>query len=73
MGLVPAHSVVDWRLPVPWYWTDDIARLLVASGRISDEAANTMASVPVAFRRQEPTIESAAQGLIDDDEIPLAA
>jgi hypothetical protein len=58
---------------VPWYWTDDIARVLIESGRISNEAASSMLSVPTAFRREEPSIESATQGLLDDDEIPLAA
>jgi hypothetical protein len=30
-------------------------------------------SVPTAIRREEPSIEAAAQALLDDDEIPLAA
>jgi hypothetical protein len=32
-----------------------------------------MLSVPAAIRRDEPSIEVAAQALLDDEEIPLAA
>jgi hypothetical protein len=32
-----------------------------------------MLSVPIAIRRDEPSIEAAAQALVDDGEIPLAA
>jgi len=58
---------------VPWYWTDDIARALIEAGRINAEAVGAMLSVPTAIRRDESTIEAAAQALLDDDEIPLAA
>jgi hypothetical protein len=60
-------------LLVPWYWTDDIARRLIEAGRIKAEAVGLMLSVPTAIRRDETTIEAAAQALLDDDEIPLAA
>ncbi len=58
---------------MPWYWTDDIARALVEAGRISADVAAPMLSVPTAIRREESTIESAAEALVDDGEIPLAA
>lgn len=58
---------------MPWYWTDDLARVLLADGRINESVAVEMASVPVAYRRDEPTLEDAARALLDDDEIPLAA
>jgi hypothetical protein len=32
-----------------------------------------MLSVPTAIRREEATIETAAEALVDDGEIPLAA
>jgi hypothetical protein len=32
-----------------------------------------MLSVPAAIRRDESSIEAAAQALLDDEEIPLAA
>jgi hypothetical protein len=60
-------------LLVPWYWTDDIARALIEAGRLTVDAAGSMMSVPTAIRREEPSIEAAAQALLDDDEIPLAA
>lgn len=58
---------------MPWYWTDDIARTLLAAGGPGVDALGSMLSVPVAIRRDEPTIEAAAQALLDEDEIPLAA
>lgn len=61
------------RLLVPWYWTDDIANALIEAGRITTDAAGAMLSVPTAIRRDESNIEAAAQGLLDDEEIPLAA
>lgn len=58
---------------MPWYWTDDIARALIDAGRLTVDAARTLLSVPTAIRREEPSVEAAAQALFDDDEIPLAA
>ena len=58
---------------MPWYWTDDIARALIETGRLTVDAAGSMMSVPTAIRRDEPSIEAAALALLDDDEIPLAA
>jgi hypothetical protein len=58
---------------VPWYWTDDIARALIETGRISAEAAMPLLSVPTAIRRDESSLEAAATALVDDGEIPLAA
>ena len=61
------------RLAVPWYWTDDIARALIDSGRMDADASSPMPSMPVAIRREEPTIEAVVQALADEGEIPLAA
>lgn len=58
---------------MPWYWTDDLARILVANGDITERIASQISARPVAIRRLETTIESAAAGYLDDDEIPLAA
>jgi hypothetical protein len=60
-------------LLVPWYWTDDIARLLVETGRTTADVVGPMLSVPTAVRRDEASIEAVAQALLDDEEIPLAA
>lgn len=56
---------------MPWYWTDDLARVLAADGRIDETVAGKLIASPVAFRREETSVESAAQGLLDDEEIPL--
>jgi hypothetical protein len=58
---------------VPWYWTDDLARALIDAGRMTVESAGTMLEAPVALRRVESDLEAAAQAMLDDDEIPIAA
>jgi hypothetical protein len=58
---------------VPWYWTDDIARALMDSGRLSVESAGTMLASPVAVKRVEPDLDAVIQAMLDDDEIPIAA
>jgi hypothetical protein len=58
---------------VPWYWTDEVAPVLVANGSIDADLAATLTSIPVAHRSDLETIEDAAQELLDDGEIPLAA
>ncbi|MFP3882881.1 MAG: hypothetical protein ACLFRT_13585 [Actinomycetota bacterium] len=58
---------------MPWYWTDEIAPVLVAEGSIDSEKAAALTAMPVAHRSEHETIEDAAKQLLDDDEIPLAA
>ena len=58
---------------MPWYWSDDVARVLLADGRINSDTAASLITTPVAIRRPEADVESAAHGLQDDGEIPLAA
>ncbi len=58
---------------MPWYWTDEIAEVLRDKIRISEAEARRLAVVPIAIRRPEGDIVEAALGLLDDDEIPLAA
>lgn len=58
---------------MPWYWTDDLAKTLVVSGRINASTAQKIAARPVAIRRVETSVEAAANGCLEDDEIPLAA
>ncbi len=72
VGLVPS-AVFPGGATVPWYWTDDLGRILVSEGLISEHAAAQLETSPVAIRRAEPSIEEAALGMVDDDEIPLAA
>jgi hypothetical protein len=64
---------VIWRFAVPWYWTDDIARALIETGRLNAESARTMLAAPVALKRAEPDLDAAVQAMLDDDEIPIAA
>lgn len=58
---------------MPWYWTDELARALLADGRIEPDVAVRLTAVLVAVRRDETTVEAAASALADDDELPLAA
>ena len=58
---------------MPWYWSDDIARHLVATQKLDSDQAHIFIDRPVAIRRSETTLELAAAGLQEDDEIPLAA
>lgn len=58
---------------MPWYWTDDLARALLAEGAISPASAAELIAAPVAFRRNELTVGAAAMALLEDDEIPLLA
>jgi hypothetical protein len=64
---------VIWRFAVPWYWTDDIARALIETGRLTVESARSMLTAPVALKRGEPDLDTAVQAMLDDDEIPIAA
>ena len=58
---------------MPWYWTDDLAPLLVSQGKMTPEAAEEMSKSPVAIKRREATIDEAVEVMVEDDEIPLAA
>ena len=58
---------------MPWYWTDDLANIMVAQGLISDGVASQFASPLEAVRRDESDIEEVARAMAEDDEIPLAA
>lgn len=58
---------------MPWYWTDDLAKALLASGKIDETVAARMMTVPVALRSDRRTLQEAAEELAEDDEIPLAA
>lgn len=58
---------------MPWYWTDEVAPLLVARGSLDPETAATLVALPVAHRSERETLEEAATELMDDGEIPLAA
>jgi len=58
---------------MPWYWTDEVAPVLIANGSIDSEVATSLISLPVAHRSEQDTVEEAARELMEDGEIPLAA
>jgi hypothetical protein len=58
---------------MPWYWTDEVADVLLANGDIEPELAAHLIAMPVAYRSDHETIELATDELMDDGEIPLAA
>jgi hypothetical protein len=58
---------------MPWYWTDEVAPVLVANGSITDEVAAGLIAIPVAHRSEHDKVEDAVRDLLDDGEIPLAA
>lgn len=62
-----------WRCPMPWYWSDDVAGFLLAAGKIDTTVADQLARTPIAIRRSEADLETAALAMQDDNEIPLAA
>lgn len=56
---------------MPWYWTDEVAPVLVASGSIDSTTAAELSCLPVAYRSEKTTLEEAARELMEDGEIPL--
>lgn len=58
---------------MPWYWTDDVARILLADSRLDPETAQNMLNLPVAFRSEHDTLDDAARELAEEAEVPLAA
>lgn len=63
---------------MPWYWTDDLARILIDAGKVDPAHATKWISAPVAIRRGEEDSESVASSLLSEEEgedpsLPLAA
>lgn len=58
---------------MPWYWSDEIARILVDLEKLDLVRAANLTRSPVAFRCDSENLEAAALALLEDDEIPLAA
>jgi len=58
---------------MPWYWSDDVAHILLLQNKISPEVALSLTTTPIGYRSDCESIEAAADQLIDDDEIPLVA
>jgi hypothetical protein len=58
---------------MPWYWTDEVAPVLIAKGSIDEDVAAQLIALPVALRSDRDNVDDAAQELMDEGEIPLAA
>lgn len=58
---------------MPWYWSDDLSRILVSESLHSGQTASRLEASPVAIRRVESSIEEAVRGMVEDDDVPLAA
>ncbi len=56
-----------------WYWTDDIAKALLENDKIDAGLAETIAVKTVAIRSTHTSLLEAAEALLDDEEVPLAA
>lgn len=52
---------------MPWYWTDDLARILIDTGKVSESRVAGWLSAPVAIRRDEESSETVATSLLTGD------
>jgi len=52
---------------MPWYWTDDLARLLIDTGKVNERAVANWLSAPVAIRSDEEDSLAVATSLLPDD------
>ena len=55
-------------VPMPWYWTDDLARILIDTGKVDPERARRWISAPVAIRSAEVDSETVASSLLSDED-----
>lgn len=57
---------------MPWYWTDDLARMLIETGRVDRSRVAGWIVTPVAVRSDDDSAEAVAGTLLDgeDDEGP---
>lgn len=51
---------------MPWHWTDDLARTLIDSGRVTPERVVTWILAPVAVRGGEDAV-AVAEGLLEEE------
>ena len=52
---------------MPWYWTDDLARLLIDAGKVAERAVANWLSAPVAIRSEQEDSLAVAASLLPDD------
>lgn len=49
---------------MPWYWTDDLARTLIDTGKVDATRVSSWLSAPVAIRSGAEDAESVAESLL---------
>lgn len=59
---------------MPWFWTDDLARSLIDSGKVDRSKVSGWLTAPVAIRSPEESAETVAQSLLggegEDPDLP---
>ena len=55
---------------MPWYWTDDLARSLIAAGKVEQSAVTSWLVTPVAIRSGEDSPDSVVAALMEDEYEP---
>lgn len=59
---------------MPWYWTDDLARNLIDTGKADQAKVGEWLTSPVAIRRDTGEATDIAAALLDEEgEPPLLA
>lgn len=53
---------------MPWYWTDDLARTLIDTGRVERPRVESWLARPVAIRSTERSADVVADALLGDEE-----
>jgi hypothetical protein len=53
---------------LPWYWTDDLAHVLIDSGRVNRSRVESWLATPVAIRSSEGSADVVADALLGDEE-----
>lgn len=70
---LPDHLCTE-RSAMPWIWTDDLARILLAAGQVDEARARAWLAAPVAIRSREDaegaTVARILLGADDDDPEP---
>lgn len=52
---------------MPWHWTDDLARILIESGRAEDSRLRAWLSAPVAVRSRDGDMAAVADSRLAED------
>jgi hypothetical protein len=52
---------------MPWYWTDDLARTLIDTGKVDAARVAAWIVAPVAIRREAESVADVAGALLEED------